>query len=760
LKLTSTYTKNSMLSLSLKGVLLGLLAAGLAACGGGSDNPVVVAAPVNTTTATISVSWTTPTLAFKDSQNSFELANYIQTGRFSLPVGTGTNLLAEEASAVTYNKDTDTLFVLGDGGTSITQVTKQGVLINSMVLAQDAAKPQGTYFYDPEGLTYLGGGKFALVEERYRQVNEFTYVPNTTLPSNTLTAAGVRTVKLGTTIGNIGIEGITFDPMTGGFIAVKESGPSGVFQTAIDFAAGTASNGSATTVDSVNLFDPAKTGLSAHNDVFALSNILPATAPDYSHLMILSAPDGKIVKMDRTGKLLGTLVVGSAAQNEGMTMDGAGNIYVVSEVGGGAGRPELLVFSPSQSKAAIAPGSNLYLIFNQPIVAGTGSVVLSNGAGDTRTIAISDSAQIKLNSRTLVIDPATDLIPGTTYSVSYPAGLLKDAAGNNAPALSNAAQISFTTVGVLDTAAPLLVSTSPLNNATGVTSSRILLNFNEAVIAGTGSIVISNGTDTRTINVTDTTQVTFSGSTANINPSADLIKSSTYNVQMAGGVIKDASGNPFAGIASATTLSFNTAAPAVAAAPKLLITEVNSNAAGGDFFELFNYGTSTVDLAGWKWDDDSASFTDASNATFGSVSIAPGQRVVVINATSTTAFITAWNIPGTVTVVATGGPGLGGGDAVVLFDTAGKVITSFNFKGGTVTMVASDGSTISPAQPSTGVTAVYPNHAGLAFGGTAITSAVWDGVSTSAPTYKAAAVGVLNGYAQPAAPTAIGSPGQ
>lgn len=752
-------------------VLLVVLATGLAACGGGGDSPAVVlpitTPPVTTNTVITAptstvVAWTTPTLAFKDAQSSFELANYIQSGRYSLPVGIGANLLAEEASAVTYNKDTDTLFVVGDGGSSITQVTKKGMLVDSMILAQDAAKPQGTYFYDPEGLTYVGGGKFVLVEERYRQVNEFTYVPNTTLPSNTLTAAGVRTVKLGTTIGNIGIEGISHDPMTGGFIAVKESGPLGVFQTSVDFALGTASNGSANTVDSVNLFDPAKTGLSAHNDVFALSNILPTTAFDYSHIMILSAPGGKIVKMDRTGKLLGTLVVGSSAQNEGMTMDAAGNIYVVSEVGGGAGRPELLVFSPSVSKTAVAIGSNLYLTFNQTLAAGLGSLVLSNAAGDTRTIAISDTTQIKLNSNTMVIDPATDLVPGTTYSISYPAGLLKDVSGNNAPVLSSSVLTSFTTAGSLDTAAPTLLTTSPLNNAAGVTSSRILLNFSEPVAAGLGSIVISNGTDTRTINVTDAAQVTFSGSTANINPSADFLRGSTYNVQLASGVIKDSSGNPFAGILNATTLSFNTAAPVVIVpnAPKLLITELNSNAAGGDFFELYNYGTTTLDLAGWKWDDDSASFTDAGNASLGSVSIAPGQRVVIINATSTSAFITAWNIPNTVTVVATGGPGLGGGDAVVIFDAAGKVVTSFNYKGGTVTMVASDGSTISPAQPSTGVTAVYPNHAGLAFGGTAITSAVWDGVSTSAPTYKAAAVGVLNGYAQPAAPTAIGSPGQ
>ena len=51
--------------------------------------------------------------------------------RFDLPEPTRTtppanSLLAQEASAVTYNWDTDTLFVVGDGGTSVVQVSKTG----------------------------------------------------------------------------------------------------------------------------------------------------------------------------------------------------------------------------------------------------------------------------------------------------------------------------------------------------------------------------------------------------------------------------------------------------------------------------------------------------------------------------------------------------------------------------------------------------------------------------------------------------------
>src|SRR5689334_3641826 len=94
-------------------------------------------------------------------------------------------------------------------------------------------------FDDTEGITYAGGGTFVLVEERRRQLNLFTYVPG-----GTLARAAVQTVKLGTTVGNIGIEGATRDPQTGGYIAVKETQPEGIFQTGVDFAAGTATNGS------------------------------------------------------------------------------------------------------------------------------------------------------------------------------------------------------------------------------------------------------------------------------------------------------------------------------------------------------------------------------------------------------------------------------------------------------------------------------------------------------------------------------------
>lgn len=288
---------------------------------------------------------------------TIDLSQYVRIGRYDLPEPTRTtapanSLLAQEVSAVTFNWDTGTLFVVGDAGTSVVQVTKTGELIDSMTLALGNS-PQGSEFYDPEGLTYVGRGQFVMVEERDRQAVLFTYAAG-----QTLTREAAKTVKLGTFAPNIGLEGITFDPTTGGFIAVKEISPQGIFQTGIDFAAGTATNGSPSTENSVDLFDPALMGLDDLADVYALSNLPSLPSSEAEHLLVLSHESGRIVKVARDGTLApGTLsfVADSGNplsvadhQHEGLTMDDDGILYVVNENGGGdADHPQLWVFAPS-----------------------------------------------------------------------------------------------------------------------------------------------------------------------------------------------------------------------------------------------------------------------------------------------------------------------------------------------------------------------------------------------------------------------------
>ena len=416
---------------------------------------------------------------------SFDLSTYVRIGRYDLPEPTRTglpagtpawNLLAQEASAVTYNKDTDTLFVLGDGGTAIVQITKNGQLIDTMTLARGAS-PQGSEFYDPEGLSYVGNGKFVFVEERDRQVVEFTYQAGATL-----TRANAKTVKLGTTLGNIGLEGISFDPSTSAYVLAKEISPAGVFLTSIDFglvplgttnAGGSpvASNGSATTVNSTNLFDPAKAGLADFADIYALSNSAAFAGTSFANdLLILSQESGKVVEIGRDGTVHSSLNLrldpGSTLSiadqtHEGITMDAAGNIYIVSENGGGdVNHPQLWVYgastAPNEAPTDIVFNNRVASILeNIPITApykladvavvddGLGSNLFSLSGPDAASFQV-DATGLYLKTGTIldyetkssydVTVSVDDLTVGSTPDASRAFSLaLVDVVNENAP---------------------------------------------------------------------------------------------------------------------------------------------------------------------------------------------------------------------------------------------------------------------------------------------------------------------------------------
>jgi uncharacterized protein YjiK len=365
-----------------------------------------------------------------------DLSTYVRVGRFELPEPTRTtapagSVLAQEASAVTYNWDTDTLFVVGDGSTSIVQVTKTGQLIDSMTLAPGAS-PQGTDFYDLEGLAYVGAGRFVMAEERDRQAVLFTYAAGTTL-----TRANTLTVKLGPSVGNIGIEGISYDPLTNGFIGVKELDPQGIFQTTMDFAAGTATNGSATT-EPANLFDPALVGLLDIADVYALSNVTGLTGPQRENILLLSQEQGVIVNVNRSGQISSTLTITNPGStqpvadqgHEGVAMDSDGVLYVVSENGGGdVNHPELWVYAPSSVTNQPPAGVTLTNVVSS-LLENTATatrlkladvVVNDDGLGTNNlTVTGSDATAFEVDASGLYIKAGTvlDFETKPSYSVS------------------------------------------------------------------------------------------------------------------------------------------------------------------------------------------------------------------------------------------------------------------------------------------------------------------------------------------------------
>ncbi|TAN70279.1 MAG: hypothetical protein EPN17_05840 [Methylobacter sp.] len=170
--------------------------------------------------------------------------------------------------------------------------------------------------------------------------------------------------------------------------------------------------------------------------------------------------------------------------------------------------------------------------------------------------------------------------------------------------LLNTTATATATLTLVDvTTAPTLISSSPTDKATVAISSNIILTFSEAVQAGSGNILISNGKDTRTISVTDTSQVTIKDSTVTINPTQDL-KAGSYNVQMASGVIKNLAGTAYTGISDAATLSFttNTAPTATYINQTVAYTEDKTTAIADIVITDpdTNTFTATITLAGGK----------------------------------------------------------------------------------------------------------------------------------------------------------------
>lgn len=306
--------------------------------------------------------------------------------------------------------------------------------------------------------------------------------------------------------------------------------------------------------------------------------------------------------------------------------------------------PDLLIDSLSVVNASIVQGTGLSF---STIIGNIGGA--SAGAFDTRVYL----------SRQSTIDPVNDYVlaqfstsslgsnastapfgesvpvpnsfgPGTYYLsiwTDYNNHIIESSDGPNGNN-SYAIPITITAPG-----SPLsLVGSSPSDAASGVaTNSNIALTFNEAVKAGTGNLVIhrmTDGSTVATIAANDTTQVTFSGNVATINPTNDLAAGAGYYLTVATGAIQDFSGNSYAGVTSSATLNFITASSS--SGPTHISGEIvgTYTASGTSIIDaavfldngakLENTGTLTIQSGGSISSDSNPNNTVAndSNATF------------------------------------------------------------------------------------------------------------------------------------------------
>ena len=246
--------------------------------------------------------------------------------------------------------------------------------------------------------------------------------------------------------------------------------------------------------------------------------------------------------------------------------------------------PTLSSSTPADNATGVALDSNLVLTFSETVTAVAGkNIVIKKSDGTTVETISATSAQVTISGSTATVNPASNFDYLTGYYVLIDAGAFVDGAANAYAGISSTTVLNF--VSIADTAAPTLSSSTPADNATGVaTASNISLVFSENVTAVSGkNIVIKKSDDTtvETISVTDGGQVSVSGSTVVINPTAAFIYSGSYYVLVDAGAFRDSASNAFAGISSSTALNFSVVADTATTSTSTIPSSTSSTIAAG-----------------------------------------------------------------------------------------------------------------------------------------------------------------------------------
>jgi hypothetical protein len=128
--------------------------------------------------------------------------------------------------------------------------------------------------------------------------------------------------------------------------------------------------------------------------------------------------------------------------------------------------------------------------------------------------------------------------------------------------------LSGFSTAISDETGPVAISSSPADNATGVSLAvKPTVTFDEAVSFGdTGTITIYDVTNTSVEEAFDVAtdvgsgagKISVSGSTLLIEPTSNLSASTQFAIQWTAGALTDAVGNDIAALADTTTLSFTT----------------------------------------------------------------------------------------------------------------------------------------------------------------------------------------------------------
>lgn len=195
--------------------------------------------------------------------------------------------------------------------------------------------------------------------------------------------------------------------------------------------------------------------------------------------------------------------------------------------------PTVITTNPINAAIGVVPDKKITATFSEPMdsLSTTKSFTITN----TTLGGTAITGSVSYSGTTAVFSPSANLSPNTTYTGTITTGA-KDLAGN---ALVHNYVWSFTTRAT-DLTPPTVISTDPINAATGVAlDKKIVAFFSEAMnplTITTTTFVLKQGVTA----ITGT--VSYAGTSATFTPSANLASNKVYTATITTGS-KDLAGN-------------------------------------------------------------------------------------------------------------------------------------------------------------------------------------------------------------------------
>lgn len=244
------------------------------------------------------------------------------------PVADVTNL-----SGIAYDPDHDRLLGITNGGPmEIVAMNRNGDLLERYPLIG---------FQDTEGIAYMGKGRVVIADETLQRLYVVT-LPDSAGPIHVENAQFVA-IEINLSEHNKGFEGVAYDAANDRIFAIKERDPRQLYSVT-GMLASIDGSLQVRIKDLTNWIDRSVFGMDLSEGYYD---------PRTGHLLVLSQQSYNVTELDQDGNfvsfrsLLGLTddLEKTIPQAEGMTMDTAGELYVVSE-------PNLF-YRFSKSKAAV-----------------------------------------------------------------------------------------------------------------------------------------------------------------------------------------------------------------------------------------------------------------------------------------------------------------------------------------------------------------------------------------------------------------------